>query len=118
LPSRMQRSIMIRDGKMTINAPVLALAFLSGVLLGAIFFGGLWWTVRRGLLSPIPALWFSASSLIRIGVALGGFYTVSQGEWRRLLACLLGFFLARIVVMQASRKLAALEDPPLIKASQ
>jgi F1F0 ATPase subunit 2 len=109
---------MIRDLKMTINAPVLALAFLSGVLLGVIFFGALWWTVRRGLLSPVPALWFSASSLIRTGVALGGFYIVSQGEWRRLLACLLGFFLARIVVLQASRKLAALEDPPLIKASQ
>jgi F1F0 ATPase subunit 2 len=103
---------------MRINALVLALAFSSGVLLGIIFFGGLWWTVRRGLLSPTPALWFSASLLVRTGVALGGFYFVSQAEWRRLLACLLGFFLARIVVMQASRKLAALEDPPLIKASQ
>ena len=103
---------------MTINALVFALAFASGVLLGVIFFGGLWWTVRRGLLSPVPALWFSASSLIRTGVVLGGFYVVSQGEWRRLLTCLLGFFLARIVVMQASRKLAALEEPSIIKASQ
>jgi F1F0 ATPase subunit 2 len=90
---------------------LIALALLSGILLGVIFFGGLWWTVRRGLLSPVPALWFSASSLIRTGMALGGFYVVSQAEWRRLLACLIGFFLARIVVMQASRKLAALEDP-------
>ena len=103
---------------MTINALILALAFLSGVILGIIFFGGLWWTVRRGLISPVPALWFSASSLIRIGVALGGFYTVSQGEWRRLLACLFGFFLARIVVMQVSRKLAVLGDPPIIKVPQ
>ena len=103
---------------MTINALVFALAFASGVLLGVIFFGGLWWTVRRGLLSPVPALWFSASSLIRTGVVLGGFYVVSQGEWRRLLTCLLAFFLARIVVMQASRKLAALEEPSIIKASQ
>jgi F1F0 ATPase subunit 2 len=103
---------------MTINALVLAPAFLSGVLLGIIFFGGLWWTIRHGLLSPVPALWFSASSLVRTGVALGGFYVVSQGEWRRLLACLLGFFLARIVVMRVSSRLAALEDPPTIKASQ
>jgi F1F0 ATPase subunit 2 len=102
---------------MTPSVLALALALLSGVLLGAIFFGGLWWTVRRGLLSPVPALWFSASSLLRTAVALGGFYVVSHGEWRRLLACLLGFFLSRIVVMHVSHKLAALADPPWIKAS-
>jgi F1F0 ATPase subunit 2 len=89
---------------------LLMLAFLSGALLGVVFFGTLWWTVRRGLLSPVSALWFSASSLIRIAVALVGFYVVSHGEWRRLLACLLGFLLARIVVMHVSRKLAALAD--------
>jgi F1F0 ATPase subunit 2 len=89
---------------------VLVLALLSGALLGVIFFGGLWWTVRRGLLSPVPALWFSASSLIRIGVALLGFYVVSHGGWQRLLACLLGFFLARIVVVHVSRKGTAFAD--------
>jgi F1F0 ATPase subunit 2 len=102
---------------MMISTLTLALALLGGILLGVIFFGGLWWTVRHGLLLPAPALWFSASSLIRTAVALGGFYVVSHGEWRRLLACLLGFFLARIIVMHASRKLAALTAPPMIKAS-
>jgi F1F0 ATPase subunit 2 len=94
---------------------VLAIALLSGTLLGVIFFGGLWWTVRRGLLSPVAALWFSASSLIRIAAAAGGFYVVSHGEWQRLLACLLGFFVARIVVMQVSRKLAALAHLPRLR---
>ena len=37
----------------------LALAWVAGVLLGAIFFGGLWWTVRKGVSSQQPALWFS-----------------------------------------------------------
>jgi F1F0 ATPase subunit 2 len=91
---------------------VLAPALLSGALLGVFFFGGLWWTVRHGLLSPVAALWFAASSLIRTAVALGGFYAVSHAEWRRLLVCLLGFFLARFVVMHVSRKLAVLADPP------
>jgi F1F0 ATPase subunit 2 len=89
---------------------VLVLALLGGVLLGVLFFGGLWWTVRRGLHSPTPALWFSASSLIRTAVALLGLYVISHGERRRLLACLIGFFLARVVVMHVSRKLAALAD--------
>jgi F1F0 ATPase subunit 2 len=94
---------------------VLVFALLGGVLLGVIFFGGLWWTIRRVLLSPLPALWISASSLIRFAVALVGFYVVSHGEWRRLLACLLGFFLARIVVMHMSRKLAALAHLPRLR---
>ena len=34
----------------------LALAWMAGLLLGAIFFGGLWWTVRLGVASRRPAL--------------------------------------------------------------
>jgi F1F0 ATPase subunit 2 len=108
----MQPLIITRDPTMMNSLLVLVLAFSSGVLLGVIFFGGLWWTVRRGLLSSVPALWFPASSLIRTAVALEGFYVVSHAEWRRLLVCLLGFFLARLVVMNMSHKLAALAALP------
>ena len=41
----------------------LVLALVAGVLLGAIFFGGLWWTVRKGVSSKQPALWFFGSLL-------------------------------------------------------
>ena len=50
----------------------LAVPLAAGVLLGAIFFGGLWWTVVRAVSSPRPALWFIGSKLLRMGVALGG----------------------------------------------
>ena len=33
------------------DIPVLALALLAGALLGAFFFGGLWWTVHKGVTS-------------------------------------------------------------------
>jgi hypothetical protein len=39
----------------------------------------------------------------RFGGAFGGFYLVSRGDWRRLLACLLGFLLARILVTRFTR---------------
>ena len=80
---------------------ILVLAGGAGVLLGAFFFCGLWWTVRRGLSSKQPVLWFSGSLLLRTGIALAGFYFVSGisgGHWERLLACLLGFVIARFVV--------------------
>jgi F1F0 ATPase subunit 2 len=80
------------------DLPVLALALAAGALLGAFFFGGLWWTVRRGVASERPALWFFGSLVLRTSVTLAAFYFVSQGHWSRLGACLLGFVIARVVV--------------------
>ncbi len=75
----------------------LVLAWVAGAGLGAIFFGGLWWTVCRGASSPRPARWFFASALLRMSVTLGGFYLVGGGQWERLLACLVGFVMARLI---------------------
>jgi len=76
---------------------------LAGVVLGAIFFGGLWWTVRRGAVSPRPAWWFLVSALLRMGIALAGFYLVADHRWQRLLACLIGFIFARLLVTWLTR---------------
>lgn len=80
------------------NVLPLALAIVAGLFLGAMFFGGLWWTVRKGVLSARPAMWFLSSLLLRMGLALVGFYFVGRGHWERLVACLLGFVMARLVV--------------------
>jgi F1F0 ATPase subunit 2 len=84
----------------------LAPALFAGMLLGVLFFGGLWWTVQKGVASPRPALWFITSLLLRTGIALSGFYFVSGGDWKRLLACLLGFITARLIVTRLTRGLA------------
>jgi F1F0 ATPase subunit 2 len=79
------------------------LSLIAGASLGAIFFGGLWWTTRNGVASQVPALWFAASFLLRTSIAVGGVYFVSYSDWRRLLACLCGFFAARSAVMRITR---------------
>ena len=79
---------------------MLGLAGVAGLLLGGIFFGGLWWTVRKGVSSNRSALWFLGSLLLRTGVVVAGFHVVSDGDWRRLLACLVGFAVARFVVIR------------------
>ncbi len=81
----------------------LALAWVAGLLLSAIFYGGLWWTVRKGVASKQPALWFIISMPLRMGIALTGFYFVSGGHWQRLLLCLCGFIMARLVVIWLNR---------------
>ena len=82
---------------------ILAFSLVAGVLLGVMFFGGLWWTVRKAVSSRQPALWFLGSMLLRTGIVLSGFYFVSGGDWKRLLASLLGFIIARLVVIRLTR---------------
>jgi F1F0 ATPase subunit 2 len=90
---------------MTMNETlILVLAGGAGVALGAIFFGGLWWTVRNGVSSKQPALWFSLSLLLRTGITLAGFYFVGGSDWKRLLSCLIGFVVARLAVTRVSRQ--------------
>jgi F1F0 ATPase subunit 2 len=81
----------------------LILAGAAGLAIGAAFFGGLLWTVRMALSSPRPALWIFTSLLVRVGLALAVFYIVSGSHWQRLLACLLGFAGARLLVTHLSR---------------
>lgn len=88
---------------MMIEAMNLLLALVTGVLLGGIFFGGLWWTVRKGVSSKQPALWFSVSLLLRMSIALSGFYFIAHDHWEKLLVCLLGFALARLFMMRITR---------------
>ena len=83
----------------------LMLALLAGLLLGAVYFVGLWWTVNKGLTSSRPAQWFVVSLLLRLGLVLSGFYLVVGDDWRRLVACLCGFVIARVAVVRVTGKL-------------
>ncbi len=77
--------------------------FSAGLLLGGIFFGGLWWTVRKLVDSDMSPVWFLASFLLRMGITLGGFYLCALGSWESLTACLLGFITARIIVTRLTK---------------
>ena len=75
----------------------LVLAWAAGLVLGAMFFGGLWWTVRRASSSRRPALWFFGSLLLRMSIAAGRLLLrLGRAHWERLLLCLLGFVMARL----------------------
>jgi F1F0 ATPase subunit 2 len=85
------------------EAFILLLAGLAGAALGVVFFGGLWWTVRRGVSARYPALWFFASGLLRTGITVVGFYLVGGAQWSRLVAALVGFIVARLAVLWLTR---------------
>lgn len=79
------------------------LAIASGLVLGLLFYGGLWWTLRKLSELRHPALTLLGSLLLRSGVVLAGFYWVAGGDWRRLLLCLMGFLIGRLAVTWATR---------------
>ncbi len=95
-----------------IELPNLALPLLAGCVLGAIFFGGLWWTVRLGIHSPWPSVWFLGSFMLRTAISLAGFYVFSHKGWQRLLACLLGFLMARVCITWLTRTPAPNRNEP------
>lgn len=88
----------------------LIAALMTGLSLGAIFFGGLWWTVRKGFSSKHPAFWFLGSLLLRMSIVLTGFYFIGRGHWEGMLTCLVGFFIARLIVTRITR---ATEKPSI-----
>ena len=97
------------------NFLIPAVALVAGLVLGTVFFGGLWWTVRKGVSSKHPALWFLGSMLVRMSIVLLGFYFVGRGDWQRLVACLVGFIIARFIVMRLTRTLI---EPPQSTAKE
>jgi F1F0 ATPase subunit 2 len=78
-------------------------ALVIGIFLGALFFGGLWWTVRRGLTAANPALWFGVSALARMAMTVSGLYYVARAGWPSLVASLCGMLIARVAATRLTR---------------
>ena len=74
-----------------------------GMLLGALYLLGLWFTVEGVCRGRFSATVLLLSLLLRMSGLLAAFYLiVGDGQWQRLLAALAGFVLVRIL---ASRSL-------------
>lgn len=78
-------------------------ALAAGMVLGAVFFGGLRWTVCHGLNATVPAVWFGLSALLRMAVTLSGLYYVARLGLPSLITCLCGLLIARGAVKRFTR---------------
>jgi F1F0 ATPase subunit 2 len=96
---------------------MIGVAFIWGLPLGMFYFAGLWWTICRAVASNSPASWFLGSLLIRTIAVMAAFYWVSQGDWRRVLACLLGFLMARSAIQRLKSRPMGTMAPRLGKAA-
>ena len=79
---------------------ILLTAFLWGMVLGAIYFAGLWYSIRFVLNRNRTALWMSVSFLFRNLLVLAGFYWIMDNNWLPLVTSLAGFLLVRTLLIK------------------
>lgn len=73
----------------------LAVGCAAGLVVGAIFFGGLWLTTRQLLTSPNPGLLALASFIGRMSVLGLGMFLVAQAGAAALIAAACGILAVR-----------------------
>ncbi|HQG30306.1 MAG TPA: ATP synthase subunit I [Deltaproteobacteria bacterium] len=73
----------------------LALVFLCGFGAGLLYFSGLMVTILKVRCARRPGLFLMGSFILRAAFVIGVFFAVSSGEWQKFAACLVGFILAR-----------------------
>lgn len=89
---------------------ILFFVAIAGLFLGGIFYGGLWFTVSRGLHSQSPAGLFLLSFLFRTGITVAGFYLICGDQWQRFISCIAGFLIARLLVAKITEHLSNNEN--------
>jgi F1F0 ATPase subunit 2 len=80
---------------------------IGGFALGLFFFGSLWFATRKLLHSKRPVLWMLGGFVVRIVVVLPSLYWLSGAHWQRLIICIVGFILARILVIRLTAKFSS-----------
>ncbi len=79
---------------------LLFLVFLGGIAIGFFFYSGLWLTIQRLPRSSRPGMLAAGSLLLRLALGLLAFHLVMGGRWERLLVCLAGFLLDRLLLVR------------------
>lgn len=93
------------------NVSEIIFFLVAGTAVGAIYFYGLWLTVKKVPYAEKKNWLLFTSFVIRMGIVLLVFYFAAQRQWQNLIACFAGFMIIRFAVVgrvkQISKKLQA-----------
>lgn len=78
-------------------------ALMSGLLLGVIYFGGLWWTSMRVGTVRSPGPFFMVSFVVRMAILLSGMYWATRGRLLETTVCLAGVLVVRQLMVRRVR---------------
>jgi len=73
---------------------------LWGAILGLVYFGGLWLTVRRLTTGKHQAIVMLGSFIIRNALMAIGFFPVIRQGWQTALICLAGIIVVRFIMIR------------------
>lgn len=81
------------------------MAFIAGIVLGVLFFGGLYLTVQNLAKTEHPSVLMMASLVIRMAILILGLYLVRGDSYLNIPLALMGILLVRIIMVgQVKRK--------------
>lgn len=75
----------------------MIISFLIGLLIGVLYFGGLYYSTQKFNDVRSPGLFMSLSMLIRMGILLVGLYYLAQSGYKSVLIGFLGIMIIRFV---------------------
>ncbi|WP_414733721.1 ATP synthase subunit I [Acetobacterium carbinolicum] len=78
---------------------MMMIGFAGGVLLGIVFFGGLYWTVQRVGSTKYPGPFMLVSAVVRMVVLLLGIYFLGSNDISRVLAVLAGVVMVKFIMV-------------------
>lgn len=84
---------------MTVSPLELILAFAGGFAIGLLYFLGLWLTLRFMQFARRPVMFILSSFIVRTAIAAGLFVWIGNGKLPRFGLALVGFVLARVIVI-------------------
>ena len=84
--------------------------FAVGLIVGAVYFGGLWQTVKMLKTARHTARLLLVSWFLRSAFFVAVFYVMMQGNWQRLAAGFAGMITVRLVMSFYMKRLNALEN--------
>ncbi len=88
---------------------------LAGGVLGTLFFGGLWLTIRFALARANPAPWLIVSSMLRTAALLAALYLICRIDQLGLIAALAGFLLVRVAATRGKSSMCRQRPPRGLK---
>lgn len=80
----------------------LILRIPAGILIGVMFYGGLWLTVSRLTRTSSPVLLSVTSLFLRMGLLLVSIWYLSGGRASGILGCTIGLMASRILLTRTS----------------
>lgn len=77
----------------------MIVSFLIGLILGIIYFGGLYYSTKKFTKVKRPALFMVLSFIIRMGILVVGFYYLTKTDYKNVLIALVGVILTRFIII-------------------